>query len=460
LGLGLRDPVVEICEKIWKLEADENLLTSKVQNVCFWKLIRFSVFIAIAQNSGVQGESHPALKHRNIVDYLYIATSLLLRNPHLRRKKSKRVLIMPQSKKGRDPYHDPIIRAFADEALILYARPCASVYKGALDLSYNAVGAMLKKGVYVAGKKSLFAPDEKHRLQKLEELFKVSFGVDVPIVKLAQHSIWRFKHQYKAYKNILRWSKPEIIYLNCSYGKEALIFAAQEKQIPVYEVQHGTITKYHMGYSYPFSSYVPYTPDFLLCFGSFWQTSAPLPGNIKSFVIGSSHFDALKLKKTKRKENNVLVISQGPTGQSLFKMAVQAAALAPAYRFYYLPHPSEFSQTYHANLDQRAPENFRVLENQGNILELLSKASLVLGVNSTAIFEGMALGCRTILANLAGIEYMRDVIDAGDVLLAHSAEEIAACLPVAKPCSRPEYYFSPPVDNIHEIVLHSINSQH
>jgi hypothetical protein len=50
------------------------------------------------------------------------------------------------------------------------------------------------------------------------------------------------------------------------------------------------------------------------------------------------------------------------------------------------------------------------------------------GVFSTAIYEGIALGCRTCVVDLPGVEYMTRLVDAGYARKVSGADELAAAL--------------------------------
>jgi len=71
-----------------------------------------------------------------------------------------------------------------------------------------------------------------------------------------------------------------------------------------------------------------------------------------------------------------------------------------------------------------------------------------IGVYSTSLFEGMALGARTILVDLPGIESMTGVLEAGEASLARNGAEIAAALGVAPMVVDTSRYYAPPVKSV------------
>ncbi len=57
-----------------------------------------------------------------------------------------------------------------------------------------------------------------------------------------------------------------------------MIKAAKDMGVETVEIQHGVISKYHLGCSYPnTNSQLDYFPDKLLCWGDFWCNVANYP---------------------------------------------------------------------------------------------------------------------------------------------------------------------------------------
>jgi hypothetical protein len=78
----------------------------------------------------------------------------------------------------------------------------------------------------------------------------------------------------------------------------------------------------------------------------------------------------------------------------------------------YKLHPGEYERW------QEYPSLVQLVENYGvelikdcDLYELLSTSSYQIGVFSTAIYEGLEFGCKTILLNITGIEYMQDILE-------------------------------------------------
>ena len=61
-------------------------------------------------------------------------------------------------------------------------------------------------------------------------------------------------------------------------------------------------------------------------------------------------------------------------------------------------------------LELSKKENVKIVKN-GDLYELFYKTEYQAGVYSTSIFGGAESGCKTILFNLPGIEYMNEFIE-------------------------------------------------
>ncbi len=103
-------------------------------------------------------------------------------------------------------------------------------------------------------------------------------------------------------------------------------------------------------------------------------------------------------------------LSQGTTGGDLLHIASAVAKANPSLRVLFRLHPSEHAADY-------TPSPGVELSTSGNTLDLLARATYQVGVSTTALFEGMALGCRTAVADLPGHEYLAGPIAAGHAML-------------------------------------------
>lgn len=222
-----------------------------------------------------------------------------------------------------------------------------------------------------------------------------------------------------AYALMLRWLRPKHVLLVCSYGFEPLVIAARRKHIPVIEVQHGVMTPSHMGYQVPQGATKYSFPDFILMFGRYWRDTVHLPlSPERIFIVGYPYFTELHCQYTDRQKQNIaLFISQWTIGSALSQFAVQLLPYAQQHniKIVYKLHPGEW-QTWEKHYPELAHARRQgvidvIVDDTVNLYKLLAESKWQIGVYSTAIFEGLALGCQTYLVDLPGIDYMQPLIE-------------------------------------------------
>jgi hypothetical protein len=296
---------------------------------------------------------------------------------------------------------------------------------------------------------------ERRRFEALEEALARTFDTRIPIARLAPRRVRTFMAARQVYGDLMDRLGTESVFVVVGYLKHALNAAAQDRGIRVHEFQHAAITPYSLGYSFPGRPYVPYSPDTVLCFGPFWAKFAEFPANTSPIVVGrTAALDALLAHAPQKRARQVVVISQGVIGAELLKLAVRAACLAPGYRFAFRRHPGEIESDLRAALRENGlecPPNLTIVGSEQPLHERLAETEVQVGVYSTGLFEGMMLGCRTIVAELPGYEAMEPAVRRGDAIVAATPEELVASLSGA-PLARPDRYYAAPVASIRELV--------
>ena len=214
--------------------------------------------------------------------------------------------------------------------------------------------------------------------------------------------------------------------------------------IEVIELQHGTITDYHLGYSYPektrLNGDIPYFPDKILSFGDYWmnEDTSPIPMD-NVIPIGFSYFeeqskDFIGLDAV---ENQILFISQGVIGKYLSQLAFEFAKTQRDLKIIYKLHPGEYEtwkENYPQLVEASSFDNFEVIDNSEiPLYNLLAKSNCQVGAFSTAIYEGLMFNCKTFILDVPGIEYLDDLIDGKYVFKIGNADDLIDNLDDFKP---------------------------
>ncbi|MGL5903311.1 MAG: capsular biosynthesis protein, partial [Cetobacterium sp.] len=244
--------------------------------------------------------------------------------------------------------------------------------------------------------------EDLYKISKIKKELEEELGVSA-IKILEQKSIIKilkkFKSEYDYYKRFLKKRQCEQIYLVCSYGREALIAAAQDLNIEVIEIQHGVINKYHLGYNFPNSDKVPYFPNKILLFGEYWYENTKLPLKKDQVqIVGYSYMNQQINKyrgKILEKKDQILFISQPASGIEISEKAVEFAKLNPNYNVIVRLHPKEWDNwrnDYKILYENRDLDNLKISDsNNKDLYEYLFESRYIFGIYSTVIYEALYL---------------------------------------------------------------------
>lgn len=455
--------VERICNAFWEVERRLSLLDWRVGGVAPWPLVRMPLYYAATQRLAMFDPPHPALKGAapEDMDALAFEAQWRAQEAHhasmIERRappKSARDAVIMATKKinGSEPYTDALRAELGDRALLL---------------DFSVDGETMPGAHNFHRYKDLFR--SRYRRPELSRLSKEAvavcdgiwchlfdeLGVDVGnVAKTCRQRIVDFDAVYRGFDMFFGVNPIQTLYLTNGYGStnRAVLQAARANGARVVELQHGFISAYHLGYSWPGRPEVPYTPDELWTFGSFWPETTPLPANMTWRVIGAPYVLGLAAAASgqPRDESLVVFTSQGVIGRRLFDMALETARRRPDRRVVFRLHPNENLSDYESLLRAAggAPANFSLSHKSPNIFALLATAAIQVGAFSTTLFEGMSLGTRTIVVDMPGAEYMRPVVDKGDALFVRNVDELVARLDDAPLCLDSSVYYADPLPRL------------
>lgn len=374
------------------------------------------VFHELTRRSGIHGAPHPVRRtpyDKAALTAKHVA-GLATRNPFRGRYDA---LVVPHPRKpgGVEIYTDELRTALGPSALVLDSGINGTPLPGSKNLDFftSAAGAIHKRRL-----------DDRGIGEALRELT----GVQVPVGALLAREVPKHQRLRALYRALLRRHRIKTVYVVVAYFHQHIVGAARDLGIRVVELQHGAISPFHLGYSYPGRPAVADQPDELWCFGSYWTDVADLPAGMKTAVAGAPFLPTAGPKDPQR----VVFLSQGTIGTELLHVAESVAKEHPALEVLFRLHPSERAADY------TIPARVQ-LSTDGDTLDLLATATYQVGVATTALFEGMALGCRTAVANLPGHEYLEPAIARGHAMLMSDPTQLTK----APLCADPEVYYAP-----------------
>lgn len=408
----------EIAEKLFEIEKELNLFGKRIEGVYFWKLIRLELYLLLLNRLNLIS----TLNNERITLFgKLVRVFKVIKNTFYFSDKNNKVDVIvfenPRKIKGADDkYYDPYTKYFIDSLKKTDAK-----YE-LIDLGFNGLHYekatkerkfgehfyydVLKRVVY---KHKPIDEKSKDLILLIKNKFFKEFEIDINFFALINKHLKRFNIEYAKYFDLLRNKNVKKLYLVCSYGKEALIKVTYDLNIKVIELQHGTMNKYHMGYSFPNNSKIPYFPNEMLLFGKFWYDSTPIPlKDSQISFIGYKDYNVNIEKFHKgQKKKKITFISQWTLSEEIFSKAFQVAKDYPEYDIVFRLHPLEASKKniYLEKIKTLGYVNFKISD-ISLVSEELSDSEFVIGVYSTVMYEALAFNCKVILLNLYGVEYM------------------------------------------------------
>ncbi len=263
------------------------------------------------------------------------------------------------------------------------------------------------------------------------------FGVAPGLANYFVREIKKFKaFHFFLFRSCWVLKTPKKVYCVVAYGRPALIKAAKERGIETMELQHGTISDFHPGYHYPgvVKGGLDYFPDRICLWDDFWKEMCAIPLQDENIIV--SGFEHLERERKQydgitKKDGQVVIISQGALGPRISDVLMKNIDDLRQYQILYKLHPGEYDRwkTYESLVRLSAYKNVKIIDNNDvPLYQLLAESKYVIGVYSTAIFESFNFGCRVVLLNLPGIEYMHRVVETGKAILPGRDEKLVDVL--------------------------------
>ena len=465
--------VKEICQNIWNLEEKYELNHKEIQDCYPWQLIRMYLYYEITRKTNVfESAQQSSLSLLDKVEsFVPFAKNSVLSNP-LSGNETVDVLIFDHPRKVifNDEYQD-IYSYFLKDTLIENGRSFETIespylnkhFRNNANIKENHVkfNDRILLGSFIHKSRNRgklpFTEEEKQFIDTLKNEIESNFNIDIDLFRIIEDHILNFQYDYKKYIELLQKRKPKEVFLVVAYENKALVAACKKMNIEIIELQHGTISPYHLGYSCPENTMkindeikeIEYFPDKILSFGDYWANSSYFPINKENIIsMGFPYFEEnsktyMTMNENKNEkdadENNnkqILFISQGVIGKYLSKMAYEIAENIhnennndKNYNFIYKLHPGEYG-TWKENYDylikaSQKYENFTVIDkSEPPLYELFAKSNYQVGAFSTAIYEGLAFNCETFIIDVPGVEYLDDLIEKDIVKKVKNSEEL------------------------------------
>jgi hypothetical protein len=296
------------------------------------------------------------------------------------------------------------------------------------------------------------------QFDKAEKRINQTFGTDIQIKNLVSLSLIEKKTQFPFYTRILKQVDPECVITVNRSAKLPFIEACSKLEIPTIELQQGAVHSSHIGYSYPISKKLSTIPDYYFSFGDYWSQVIDLP--IADENVRSVGWPYLEMQSQRYSENrsstDILIISQPVESKRLAKFAVDLSNLVDCtLDIVFRPHPNISEET--VNTYSILDDSTITVDNNTSLYQAFSEANALVGVSSTALFEGAYFDLQTYILDGFGSPYVKELLKSPNVYSINKPEELITTYSAPhEQVNSGELFSDEPfkrnIDNIHKIV--------
>jgi len=428
------ETIKDACYFFWKIESDYNLLDYNINDKYIWQYCRFHIFEKVLIKAGIIKAPHSifSAKKKEILSYIF---SSMFKSPFYIPPKTE-VLIFEHKRKKQinekwvDIYTENI-SDFINNKNVSYITNRDSGKHFPHDRKIFHLDLFVVAAQFSAKMRFVKNKDICYSFNQINDKIGEVFNIKFDLVKELNYYLSVYSVYLYLYRRLLQKMKLEKIIIVVNYNNYVpLCQAAKELQIPVFEIQHGIITKYHMGYSYPNvikNSLIGF-PDYLIVWDRHLSKLNEIPLSEDRFIVNKNNHISNGIKKylqIEKQKKTIAVISQGSIGASIAEVLFNNIEKLKDYVIHYKLHPGEYKSfvSYEKISKLQKYENV-IFYNDDNIhlYEILARCEIVIGVYSTVLFESTFFNCKLIILNLPGHEYMENYIKNNQAYFAENNE--------------------------------------
>ena len=430
--------IKDLCEFIWYLEDKYVLLDFEIDNVKVWQYLRMEIYYLMAEELGILEQRNKSQQSISVLikNSFSLFKNIFIANPFLTLNKHKDVVVFThnRSKKIEDKFEDIYTQSLvtdlrkSNKSFLCFEKPFQGKHVREKDPNVKYQDFILLASILYGKLYRIKDKDSLGLIRQVEKEIENATNNSIDLISLIKRNVGRYKLGNKLYLSLFNKIQPKVIYSVASYSYLGdMICAAKTLGIKTIELQHGVISKYHMGYSFEKKQELLYYSDVFYSWGNFWNKSVSNTFNeVKSF--GFQYFrDRIKRYNNKVKENKILILSQTALGEKIMNETLKLVNELSGFQILYKLHPEEYKmyKKYPSYSKLASNKNLKFVE-ECNLYQIMSESKIQIGVFSTALYEGVGLCCNTFLYNLNGLEYMKDLIDSGYAKVLSSDTDVSS----------------------------------
>lgn len=395
----------KISEIVKQLDA-KFLYEYKHRGVPLWEVIKRKTIVENYEDSdGVGAVNHSVFDAKRLFSMLFhsflSAFQLIFLN------KRKKYLFIGFSRRIKtddgyvDLYHDHLIHEVGEQNCLMLERPIKGSHMKPRRYPYDVI--YLDFMCYLSELLSRFfflkvsSPDFEKLSADLE-----ARGIRVQSLRAVNREVNKFKIESWFAKVLLAQVRPKSLTVTSKWLHLPFIMVANEKGIPVYEVQHGSRFHYNLAYQ-GFGQFNELRVDAVLTMGDQWN-SFPWESN-QIVTIGNPNFSQSEdcTVKGSNDPKSALFISQPELWESVKLDVINLAKENPGFRITLRFHPQDIGNVENRYGLLKRYKNVSFEFPNLHVNESIAKHSLVIGYTSTVVFQAYDMGANVAL--MAGEAY-------------------------------------------------------
>lgn len=311
-------------------------------------------------------------------------------------------------------------------------------------------------------RKQVLAPFEENLHMKFtrEEKYRLSLNVNFFIMD--------YKKIMENFTYVIQKINPKLALLSSSYiGEQIVLIEALRKfNIPSVEILHGYVDDHYLPYNYARVGMHDAQPDYILAYSQIQKESVHWGierdrVRVVGFPEGEKRSAQLLAKAGKREKKRILFISsmQSQIIKYIDKLADHLDNRE--YEIVFKLHPNEYAAW--RDLYENVPEKVCVVDNnKRDIHYFLANSDIVVGINSTALFEASYYPVDIFILKEESYQNMEILLKAGGGCLLQDEEELlyhVLHLPKRNPSRDTCLYKRNAIDNINREIEKILNEQ-
>jgi len=441
-------------DRLWQpfmqMERDLDLYDRRIGGIQYWGHVRATVYARLRSSlldTGVDSDLESPASRRGVTGKLrtalQAAKNVVWHNPY--RSSDADILVFGSSRRKQlsdgnwwNIHYDHILpelrskyvyfESSTSDQHAFHMQPAKTRHLRYLDLPVFLSG--LKHNV--SGDVTLDEAEQRH-LESVENRIETTFGTSVGLTSLVRDTVSLYRNYTPFLKQILNRHDPA--YVLTDADSQLLCRVCSDLGIPVVTVQTAVSNRRDPRYHFQVGGPTPTFGDYYLAWGEYWRTAAdyPLPDG-RIFSVGYPHQERERERYADvETRDQILFISQPTIGDRLSAFAAELAEMDVGWDIVYKLHPregsyweTEYPWLSSADLDIASPRS-------GTLYELFAASRVVVGVNSTTMWECLGFDVRPFLVPLPGygeVEFLLDndlatVVDSPTELASHLSDEVS-----------------------------------